>query len=466
MRWLTKYGRLQVNVYILVFLSCLLFFATPVHAETKFSWGPYWRLRYEYWKNWKDMDNDLKDNRNYFRLKTSLWGKVDFNADMSLFAKLTNEFKAYTYFGGTASLIPDKTDSKKGYHFDINEVIFENLYLDEKDLLGSPVDLRLGRQDFAGMYGEGFLIMEGTPQDGPRTLYFNAAKASWRVNEQNTIDMIYINDPRDEEFLPVINRSRLRNAANPSLNRQPQLLNTTDEQAGVLYWSNKNIKDLALEAYYIFKYEAEEGGYGYQAQKGKINTLGSFAKYILGSLTFRSQIADQFGSYGSDARRGIGGYAFVDKAFNGIAWSPKGSVGFVYLSGDNKETAKNEGWDPLFSRWEWMSPMYAMSMSAETGILGYWTNMRIYRANLTLKPTEKINLYLGYNFLQANEQVASTAILSGSGRNRGHLPQAKVEYILNKNMTTCFLVEYLIPGNFYKERDPALFLRAELQLKF
>jgi len=456
----------QIGLCILVFLCNVLSFTAPASAEAKFSWGPYWRLRYEYWKNWKDMDNSQKDNRNYFSIKTSLWGKVDFNANTSLFAKLTNEFKAYTYFGGTASLIPDKTGSKKGYHFDINEVIFENLYLDENHFLSLPVDLRLGRQDFAGMYGEGFLIMEGTPQDGPRTLYFNAAKASWKVDEKNTIDIIYINNPRDEEFLPIINRSRLRNAANPSLDRQPQLLNTSDEQAWVLYWNNKDIKDLTLEAYYIFKYEAEEGGYGYQAQKGRINTLGSFINYALGTLTFRSQIADQFGSYGSDARRGIGGYVFVDKVFNGIAWSPKGSIGFVYLSGDNKKTAKNEGWDPLFSRWEWMSPMYARSMCAETGILGYWTNMRIYRANLTLKPTEKINLYLWYNFLQANEQVASSAILSGSGKTRGHLPQVKVEYMFNKNMTSCFLVEYLIPGNFYKERDPALFLRTELQLKF
>ena len=412
------------------------------------------------------MDSSQKDDRNFFPIKTSLWGKVDFNADISLFAKLTNEFKAYTYFGGTSSLIPDKTDSKKGYHFDINEVIFENLYLDENHFLSLPVDLRLGRQDFAGLYGEGFLIMEGTPQDGPRTLYFNAAKASWKVDDKNTIDIIYINDPRDEEFLPVINRSRLRNAANPSLDRQPQLLNATDEQAGVLYWKNKNIKDLALEACYIFKNEAEDDGVGYQSQKGKINTFGTFVKYMKGAWTLRGQIADQFGTYGNNDRTGIGGYVFVDKAFKDIAWSPQAGIGLVYLSGDNKKSDKNEGWNPLFSRWEWLSPMYARSMCAETGILGYWTNMRIYRANLTLKPTEKINLYLWYNFLQANEQVTPSAILSGSGKNRGHLPQVKVEYMFNKNMTTCFLMEYLISGNFYKERDPALFLRTELQLKF
>jgi hypothetical protein len=449
-----------------IFICHILSFPAFAHAEIKVSGGPYWRLRYEYWRNWKDMDNGLKDNRNHFILKTALWGKADFNANTSLFAKLCNEFKAYTYFGGTASVIPDKTADKKGYHFDINEVIFENLYLDESLFLGLPVDLRLGRQDFAGMYGEGFLVMEGTPQDGPRTLYFNAAKTSWRLNKGNTIDLIYINNPRDEEFLPVMNRTELTVSSNPSLDKQPQLLNTTDEEASVVYWKNKDIKDLALEGYYIFKSEAEEGGYGYQTQKGRISTLGSFASYALGTLTFRGQMANQFGSYGHNSRRGIGGYVFVENSFKGSAWNPKASIGFVYLSGDKEETADNEGWDPLFSRWEWLSPMYARSMCAETGILGYWTNMRIFRVNLFMKPTEKINIYLWYNFLQANEQVAPSAILSGNGKNRGHLPQVKLEYMFNKNVTTFFWMEYLIPGDFYKDRDPAIFLRTELQLKF
>ncbi len=178
----------------------------------------------------------------------------------------------------------------------------------------------------------------------------------------------------------------------------------------------------------------------------------------MGSLIFRSQIANQFGDYGSNARRGIGSYVFIDRVFNGIVWSPKVGIGFVYLSGDDKKTARNEGWDPLFSRWEWMSPMYARSMCAETGILGYWTNMRIFRANLFLKPTEKINFYLWYNLLQANEQVPPNVILSGNGKNRGHLPQLKLEYLVNKNMTTCFFSRVFDSGEFLQGKRPGTFL--------
>ena len=97
-------------------------------AEISPKWGVAERARYEYWKNWKDMDSGQLDNRNFFRFRTSLWGELNADKKFSLFAKLTDEFRAHTYFGGTSSSFPDKTASKKGYHFDINEVIFDNLY--------------------------------------------------------------------------------------------------------------------------------------------------------------------------------------------------------------------------------------------------------------------------------------------------------------------------------------------------
>jgi len=456
---------------VLLIMATLALVAQPAFADLKFKWGPYWRIRHEYWRNWSDMDNDKRDTRNFFRVKTSLWGQADYNENLSLYAKLTNEFKPYAYFEGTSSAVPDKDGSKKGYHFDINEVVFDNLYLDVKDVMGLPVDLRLGRQDFLGTYGEGFLIMDGTPQDGSRTFYFNAVKASWKVNETNTLDMIYINDPRDEEFLPVINRVKLVKVSNPTQDKVPQLLNTTDEQGGVLYWKNKGIKNLALEGYYIFKREEAKEGIGLQSQKSNISTLGSYAKYNLAPWTLRGQLACQLGDYGNEDRRALGGYGFVDRSFKDALWSPQASLGFVYLSGDKEGSSKNEAWDPLFSRWPWMSELYLMSMAADSNvkIFGYWTNMQLYRAELSMKPTAKSKLTLWYNFLRANETVSPTSTspnCSGTGKNRGHLPQVRLDYMFNKNVSAYILGEYLIPGNFYKDRDDAIFLRTELQIKF
>jgi hypothetical protein len=439
---------------------------SQITQESKLKGGMAFRIRNEYWKNWKDMDNDQLDNRNFFRIKSSLWGQAGVNENLIFYTKLTNEFRAHTYFGGTSGSFPDKTASKKGYHFDINEVVFDNFYMDAKNLFGLPLDIRLGRQDFLGAYGEGFLIMDGTPQDGSRTFYFNAAKMSLRANEENTFDFIYINDPRDEEILPVINRTKLVKASDPTSDKIPQLLNTTDEQGFVLYWKNKSLKKLLLENYYIFKLEAEEGGSGYQAQKGKLNTFGTFAKYDLSPWTIRGQLAYQFGHYGNNDRRAIGGYAYVDKDFKDVLWSPQVSLGYSYLSGDKLGSSKNEVWDPLFSRYPWISELYVNSISAETGIPGYWTNLSSYGTSLTLRPTKKLKLSLWYYYLRANAQVASSTIFSGTGKSRGQMPQVRLDYTFNKNFSSYVLAEYLFPGSFYKDRDPALFLRTELMIKF
>jgi len=449
-------------------LCALCFFSSTASAEIKTKWGSAFRLREEYWKNWKDVDNDQKDNRNFFRVKSSLWGQVDFNENIALHAKLTNEFKAYTYFAGTSGAVPDKSATKKGYHFDINEIVFDNLYADFKNTFGAPIDVRIGRQDFLGTYGEGFLIMDGTPQDGSRTFYFNAAKASWRANNENTIDFVYLNDPRTDEFLPVINRLRLPSATNPLLGKTQQVLNTTDEQGFVLDWKTKTIKNLLLENYYIYKREDDDGGIGLQAKRGIINTFGSFAKYDFSPWTLRVQIAEQFGKYGDNDRLATGGYAFLDREFKGPRWTPRASAGFIYLSGDKAGTDKDEAWDPLFSRYPWISEFFVNTIASDTGnsIAGYWTNLQVYRTEFSFKPTTKSKISLWYNYLRANAQVAANAVCSGTGKERGHLPQLRWDYAINKNITTYILGEYFIPGNFYKDHDPGMFVRAEVLIKF
>jgi len=53
-------------------------------------------------------------------------------------------------------------------------------------VLNLPIDFKIGRQDFLGQYGEGFLILDGTPGDGSRSFYFNAIKLTWKINSNNS----------------------------------------------------------------------------------------------------------------------------------------------------------------------------------------------------------------------------------------------------------------------------------------
>ena len=448
--------------YLLGFAAVVALSSVSVaHAtelvSSKVKLGIYERIRYEYMKNISDLNSSAKDNRSYFRFKTSPSLQYDFNEGLDIYARLTNENRAYLYWAG-ASASAGKSARKKGYHYDINETVFDNIYFDWKNVFEAPVDLRVGRQDLEG-YGEGFIFKQGTPLDGTRTGYFNAGKLSWKPNEKNTVDFLAIRDTKKETYLPIINELSPK-----------QALNSSDEYAFALYHKTDSIKNLHWENYYVYKHEdgSPTASARMTREETKLSTIGTFLKYNSDpSLALRGQIAGQFGDYGKNDRTGLGGYAFVDKDFKEATWSPQLSAGAIYLSGNNRSTSTNETWDPLFSRDTWHSVLFASYLSSETEA-SYWTNLQMYRASLSVKPVDKLKLSLWYNYLRANNQVAATRTLfSGTGKNRGHLPQARLDYQITKNINTYFLAEYFIPGDFYvKSADDALFLRWELTYKY
>ncbi len=433
--------------FFLLVLSMLII-SPNLRAEIKTTFGSAIRLRHEYLRNNTDMSHQRFDNLNYFRIKTSFWSQLEVDQALNFFLKFTNENRPYTYRGSTTG--------NKDWHYDIHELAVDNFYGELRNLFDSTVDIRLGRQDL--LYGEGFLIADGTPSDGSRTYYFNALTTKWRFNETNTLDLLYIYNPRDDQFFPVLNEDK-----------SPQALNVTKEEAYAFYLKSMSFKPFDLETYYIYKKEGVDGGKGYQAEKGIINTLGSFLKYTRDSWVLRGQIASQWGKYGLNDRLAQGGYVFIDKNFPQKTWTPTLTAGYAYLSGDDKDTSKNEGWDPVFSRFPWLSELYGALYTAEAGIHSYWTNLHLARASLTLKPTEKMKLFLAYNYLWADEYPSPNMALSitGTGKNRGHLPQVQLSYSFTKNISAYILCEYLAPGNFYKNSaDSATFLRTQFEFKF
>jgi hypothetical protein len=440
-------------------LPCGLRTACAQDDAVKFTGGFYERLRHEFWKNNQDMESTYYGggDRNFFRVKTSVWGQMDYEKSLSVFGKLTNEIKSYNLLG---------SGNRKVYyndhrHWDPDEVIFDNLYADIKKPGDLPLNFRIGRQDLIGQYGENFLICDGTPGDGSRTFYFNALKSSWTIDDVNTFDFIYTNNPRDDKWMPVINEDK-----------NPVALNVTDEEGYIFYLKNKSIKDLALEPYYIFKREDHDYGSGYQAQKGRINTLGIFSKYTTAPWTFHGQAADQFGKYGLQDRHAQGGYLFADYDLKDVVMKPQLNAGYVYLSGNKQGSTKNEAWDPLWCRFPIYSELYAQAFQYESGN-SYWTNLSMYRVGVTVVPCKASKFNLNYSFLRANELAAASATgdLSGAGKNRGHLLIAKFDYTFNKNICAYVLGEYFVPcrgsNSFYtKAADPAIFTRTQLEFKF
>ncbi|MFZ5996481.1 MAG: alginate export family protein [Nitrospirota bacterium] len=464
----------RISSCLLVLLISLLF-VSSVYAEVKFDYGASLRLRQEIWDDVIGLGTSKAvsaRDRNFFRLRTSVWGKADITNDLGAYLRLTNEAK---YYIGPFKPNAGRTDaSVNNDRLDEDELIIDNLYLDAKNVFGLPVDVRIGRQDFLGpnSYGEGFLILDGTPGDGSRSFYFNAAKLTWRITPKNSIDFVYINNAATDTYLPSLHPAYTGSAL---YRDNKKLLNAGDEEGYVVYSRNKVGDNLTVEPYYIHKVEDSfrPGGPVPPTSSLHLNTIGARIVYAIpNSWKFGGEFAHQFGEYsnGTD-RRGDGGYVFIGRAYPNVKWKPEFDLRFVYLSGDDPSTTKIEAWNPLFSRAPYWNELIIYTLLSETGSLGgpipgYWTNFHIYKASTKLYFNEKTNLTLAYQYLRADEEnAAKTALFNDDSKDRGHLPTALLYHKFSKKVDGFLQFEYFIPGQFYRSAaDEAIFFRWQLQV--
>jgi hypothetical protein len=372
------------------------------------------------------------DKRSYFRFRFSGGINADFDGFAKIYGKLTAESRSYIY------------NASGDARYNINEAVIDSLFIIVPKLFNS-VEIQAGRFDLSG-YGEGFLIADGTPLDGSRTSYFNAAKLKI-FNENNSIEFIGTYNPQYDN-LPVIND-------------QNQRLNDSDERALIIYGKTKPSDSLYIEPYYIWKTEDHSAGSAISNAETSINTFGAYIKYNFEKITLRGQGALQIGNYNEQTAAAFGGYAYADFALCN-AVKPL-SFGYAYLSGDDYKSDAVEAWNPLFSRYPWKSEIMASLYAAESGI-GYWTNLQMFVAESNFIPFNKTSVKASYGYLLANESF--TGGIFGGGKIRGSLFTCRISYDISENIKTYLHGEYFVPGNFYyNDAKNAVFVRAEFSAK-
>lgn len=454
-----------IAVGLTVWLVGFLFISV-VHAETTYRFGASERIRQEIWDNLIDLKTlpVTPADFNFFRFKTSLWGSADFNKDTNLYLRLTSEI--YYYPIGPREY--PRTDGGTTV-LDENEGVIDNVYIKANNAFGLPIDLKIGRQDFWGssedMYGEGFLLSDGTPQDGSRTFYFNAAKLKWKINDKHNIDFVYITNQFQDKYLPTW---RTSNANSLTYYNSKKILDAADSKAFMVYDRSKLSDTVTVEPYYIFKRE-EETPIVITIPALDLHTVGARAVYKSDPWTFGGEFAYQIGEYdgrksttgysGQD-REGYGGYAFGKYKFANMKLKPEFELRFVYLSGDDPSTDKNENFDPLYSRQPYWNELLGYVMINEfirdaARIAFYWSNSQLYMAKVKMELSEKTTLSLSYQYWRSNEwanPISSLNPMFDHGYERGHLPTLFLTHKFNKNIDAFFQYEYFIPGNFYADK--------------
>jgi hypothetical protein len=429
-----QFNKWRWELSFLVLFAITLIFAQE--GKSKFSYGFSERLRNTTLKNLFNYNNDIDDDQNFFRIRTSIWGGYEVDQHLSFFAKITNENRPY---------LDDYKVPKTEWN--MHEIFFDNLYLKASFGDSLPLTVTVGRQDM--IFGEGFVILEGAPYDGSRSIYHDAIRIS-QQHGKTKYDIFVINNTKTERHLPLVSFVE---------NDVKQNMNVTDEIAAGIYVTNKSLfKDKQVEGYYIYKQEK------FEPDELNVNTIGArLSGKLNDKLSFAAEGAEQFGSMGDLNLWGIGGYAHASYKL-----TPKYSTilkgGIIYLSGDDPNTITyNEGWNPVFSRWPKWSELYIYSLAVETGQVAYWTNMLSPFLELNLTPFKPVNLLLTYYHMRALQERTFA-----NGEQSGLLKGSEIQLLLKAKLSPCltghFLYDIFMPGDFYAStsQDAGQFIRFEL----
>jgi hypothetical protein len=395
-------------------------------------------------------------HNDYIRVRTRIWGQMDLNDQVSAYIRLANEFRHY--------YDPETTDS-----WDYpDEVVVDNAYLDIKKLLSDDsLSLRIGRQDlFSGPgkpFGTGKLILEGTPKDGSRTIYFDAARATWKKGDTQ-IDAIGIYNRADGQLFI--------NDQDRDLTGLTSAYNDMDEYGGVLYGAFKPMADLGAESYYMYKVESRWDNGTTRMPSLDLHTVGG---RLMPSIVKDRLVGSLEGAYqiGERGDQDVSGYmvdAFVKGMFmNENSLKPWASAGVYCLSGDDPDSSDDEGWNPLWARYPQFGLSDMITYTYDADGAGRWSNLTAPYLSAGVTPHKDAKLSVMVSQLMAPEENGP-----GSGDQRGlyagvsyNMTLPKLNLTEKDKLTGLVQLEYLDPGNYYKSSaDDGFFFRWEIAYSF
>ncbi len=435
-----KLGALMAS-FMTISSSCVM---ANNAVDEPFSWGGDFRFRLV---SLKDIpleagrSKGVKIEESLFtRFRTRLWGQYVFNQDYKVKVRAVNEFRNYDN---------GKTNHNNSWRA-MDEFVFDELYLDANNQFDGLMDFRLGRQGL--IYGTGKVFLEANPLDGSRTIYHNAAKAVVKFNPENSLDIFYFNNPKQDSI---------------AIHSSDRDLIEWAEEGAAVYGKNKSFAAFPFEYYYVYKDEKRNIKDGNPVH---LNTVGARIMPKFGpTLNANFELASQWGSQDGSS---IGGTMF-DSVLNwkfmpDSSLKPTLSAGYYYLSGNDAGSSKNEAWHPVLSRWPQFSELYLYSFIDGAGGhgIGSWTNVSMPWIGAGLDVFKGGHLDVRYFNMSANE--IDKASYPGLGDKRGDLLTIKLKYKINKNWYGHLMAEFLDPGDYYADSvdNSAHFLRAEINYKF
>jgi hypothetical protein len=463
-----------------------------------FSWGGDLRIRNEYFNNALSLGvpngaigfGNVHE-QDYFRFRGRIWASVMPTNDLTFNIRLTAEPREF--------LKPATMDTFYGQEGpQWRYGIFDTLNAQWKNPFNLPATLTVGRQDI--FLGDGFLVGDGTPEDGSFTTFLDAARLTYKLDDAHTtIDAIGLMQfARPDAWLPTLGAST---AAGDNV--EPLTLTDQNEKGAILWVANKSLPYANLDGYFIYKHDTRLNDYPVPTfgDNADIFTVGGRVSGLFEERwKYSAEGAYQFGRK-QDNELNDGGnnpdlapsaqttgyrdlnafainskltYQFKDPLNNQL------SLSCEFLSGDDPNTKGDEMFDVLWGRWPSWSEMYNIYSYVQETRVGQTADLIRFGPTWTLNPMPKMELSTSYYLLLADQDTptrdlnnafgvpaaAGTDAFTRTGDDRGQYLQEVLKYKFTEHLSGHLWSEFLFPGDFYVNHSLITFLRAEIMLTF
>ncbi len=433
--------------------------------SSPFRYGGDIRLRQELWDDIPLPTETPIVTRNGFnntyRLRTRAFAAYDFADWATANVRFTHMF--YETIAGPESFKwPD-------------ELSIDNANIEFRDLTGEGSKLVVGRQDI--FLGSGRLVFEGTALDAARTTFFDGILLHQPTDENHSIDFFAVYD-KDEDPLAIGNVHRQLRGYSPSVDGR--------DEAGVGIFLNfaDPEGDYSASAYLIWKHET--GAFaadGAHVENDDIFTFGFLGNMRVDRFSFEAELAIQADQeeFHHDFRHywdwdpgwddWLQGLAYVGIKYDAIEREGKKDsplvigIDCLYLSADDPDTKYDEAFNPVFSRYPFLSELMIYDFDTEGA--GNWNNLVHPRVTALAKMAgHSLSLSAGPVFAQERNGA-------GGGHRRGNLYMAQYTFPLFSGFENgrgktagCLLAEILDPGDYYLSDHTAYFFRWQVVVTF
>jgi hypothetical protein len=394
--------------------------------ETKVRVGGELRLRAEGYDNMLDLEDSAHDGYDYYRLRTRLSFEAAPRERLRFSLRLANEYK-----WGRGERTAGVKDAE-------GKVTLDNAWAEISiAAAGEPV-FRFGRMDLT--YGEGFLLWDGTPADGSSTGYFDALLLSW---DRPLVRLDLLTAKFDEELSGQTTRA---------------------EDLYAIYAKHGGGEAYAM---YRTKRRATASASGIEHPSQQTAVLGGrFSRLPENGLHVAAEAAYEFGEFDGRDAEGAGGYGRGGWTSSGPRWFGV-EAGGLYLSGDDPDTKKHEGWDPFYSDWPKYSDLYVYTIGDNTSRIagddaGTWTNLSAFWIEGRTGWKKSTKTQVRAMWLQAPEDTGP-----GGGKERGFLVAGQLNWAFAPDLQAQFVGERFDPGDFYAPgSDGAWYGRWQITARF